>query len=204
VETVEVALLALMAAAVAALVLAERADSQAGKWVAKPLASAAFVALGWPGVDALLFAALVLSFLGDLCLVPKDRRVFRAGILLFLLAHVAFGGAFLLRAPSWPVVALALVPLVAAALVVARWILGRVPRELKGAVVAYMVVITAMVALAAGTTPWLFLPALAFWTNDILLARDRFVQRSWLNRLYGLPLYYGAMAVFALFARGTL
>lgn len=203
-EALDVALILLVAAATAGLILAERRDSRAGTWIAKPLASAAFVALGWPGVDLLLFAALVLSFLGDLCLVPRDKRIFRAGILLFLLAHIAFSAAFFLRGPDASRVVLALVPLVAAAFLISRWILPKVPRELKGAVIAYVVVITAMVALAAGTTWLLFLPALAFWTNDILVARDRFVERSWLNRAYGLPLYYGAMVLFALQAGGAL
>ena len=203
-EPIELALLAVIALATGALILAEKRDSRAGMWVAKPLASAAFVALGWPGVDLLLFGALVLAFLGDLCLVPQDRRIFRAGILLFLLAHVAFGAAFVVRGVLWELAGPALVPLVVAAFFIARWILPTVPAELKGAVIAYVVVITGMVALAAGTSWTIFLAALAFWTNDILVARDRFVQRSWLNRAYGLPLYYGSMAIFALLARGTL
>lgn len=222
-EPLVLALLATMALAVVALILAERGGSRAGMWVAKPLASAAFVAiavvpqsgsetamsadfagLAWSTIDGRLFVALALAFLGDLCLIPADRRIFRAGVLLFLLAHVAFGAAFLALGVSWGLAALALMPLVAAAILVARWILPGVPSELKGAVVAYVVVITGMVALAAGTSWTILAAALAFWTNDILVARDRFVQRSWLNRAVGLPLYYGAMAMFALFARGTL
>lgn len=193
----------MVAAATAGLILAERARSRAGIAVAKPVASLAFVALGWPTVDGALFAALVLSFLGDLCLVPEDVRAFRAGILLFLLAHVAFGFAFLARGVSWPVALLAVVPLAVAAALVVRWILPTTPRELKPAVLAYVVVITGMVALAAGASWLLLAPALAFWTNDILIARDRFVARSWLNRAFGLPLYYGAMVAFALASRGA-
>lgn len=202
-EPLALALAAVVAVATAGLILAERARSRAGIAVAKPVASLAFVALGWPTVDGALFAALVLCFLGDLCLIPEDVRVFRAGIVLFLLAHVAFGYAFLARGVAWPVAGLAVVPLVAAAVVVTRWILPTTPRELKPAVLAYVVVITAMVALAAGAS-WFFLaPALAFWTNDVLIARDRFVARSWLNRAFGLPLYYGAMVAFALASRGA-
>lgn len=204
VDALHVALLVVIAVSTGGLVLAERSSSQRGIWIAKPLASAAFVALGVPVADPWLFVALVLSFLGDLCLVPKDARVFRAGILLFLLAHVAFVGAFLARGPSWPLVAIALAPLSLAAIAVARWILPKAARELKGAVVAYVIVITVMVAVAAGSGLMLAVPALMFWTNDILVARDRFVAQSWLNRLAGLPLYYGAMALFALHASGWL
>lgn len=203
-EPIAVTLLVLITAATAGLILAERTGSRVGMWVAKPLASAAFVALGWPGVDLWIFIALVLSFFGDLCLIPTDKRIFRAGIVLFLLAHVAFSVAFVFRGVAWERAGLALVPLVSAAFFIGGWILPHVPRELKGAVLAYIVVITGMVALAVGTTWWLALAAVAFWSNDILVARDRFVERSWLNGAYGLPLYYGAMAVFALVARGTL
>lgn len=68
-----------------------------------------------------------------------------------------------------------------------------------------MLVISAMVAAAAGAvgagaSPWLLGAALAFYGNDILVARDRFVVRDWRHRLVGLPLYYGSMAAFALIA----
>ena len=204
-DTLDLVLVLGIAASVVALILAERKESERGQWIFKPLASALFVILGFPVFDGWLFAALVLSFLGDLCLVPKDKRIFRAGILLFLLAHVGFSGAFLARGIDWTWTGLALVPLVVAAALVARWILPKAPKELKGAVIAYMIVITAMVALAVGThDPAMMVAALAFWTNDILVARDRFVTRSWLNRAYGLPLYYGAMVVFALTASASL
>ncbi|HUR67978.1 MAG TPA: lysoplasmalogenase family protein [Candidatus Thermoplasmatota archaeon] len=199
----------LYAALVVALILAERAGSRAGMWATKPLTSLVFVAMGLsdglPDTSAgrLLLTALVFSFAGDLCLIPTEARVFRAGILLFLLAHVAFVGAFLALGVAWAWAALALLPLAGAAWRVARWILRGVPHELRRAVVAYVVVITAMVAtaagaVAAGASPLLLVAALAFWTNDILVARDRFVTKTWVNRAMGLPLYYGAMLLFAL------
>lgn len=202
-------LLGLVVVATAALILAERAGSRPWMWVTKPLASAGFVAIGLAdGLPATgagwgLLLALVLSFAGDFFLIPVQARLFRVGILLFLLAHVAFLGAFLAAGISWGYAAVALVPLAAAAWIVARWILPKVQAELKRAVVAYVLVITLMVAgaagaVAAGASPILLVAALMFWTNDILVARDRFVTRTWVNRLVGLPLYYGAMVLFAL------
>lgn len=169
-------------------------------WLSKGAASACFVALGVIShAAAPMLAALVLAFAGDLLLVPRDARVFRVGIVGFLLAHVALGAAFVLRGERWLRVPAALVPLILAAVLVARALLPRVPRPLRGAVLAYMVVISAMVALSAGATPaWLILPALAFYANDLLVARDRFVTQAFWHRLVGLPLYYGAMAAFAL------
>lgn len=195
-----------VALAVAGYLVAERRGHMLGMWLTKPLASALFVALAIPPRDTWLFAALVLSFLGDLLLIPKEPRIFRAGILVFLLAHVAFIAAFLAMGVAWTWAAGALAPLLLAAALVARWILPRVSRDLKLAVLAYMIVITAMVAIAAGSvaagaSPLLLGAALAFWTNDVLVARDRFATRSSWNRVLGLPLYYGAMVVFAILAR---
>lgn len=205
-----VACLTVIALATAGCIEGERRGSRAILWATKPVASAAFVALGLGGTPggALGFgilAALILSFFGDLLLIPSDRRIFRASILTFLLAHVAFVAAFVGRGVSWGWTAAAAAPLAVAGALIGRWLLPHVSAALKPAVIAYMVVISAMVAAAAGAvgagaTPWLLAAAIAFYANDVLVARDRFVVRTWLHRLVGLPLYYGAMAAFALIA----
>lgn len=204
------ACLAVIGLATAGCIEGERRDARGIIWATKPVASAAFVALGFGGASggALglgILAALVLSFFGDLLLIPSDRRIFRASILTFLLAHVAFVAAFLGHGASWGWTAAALVPLALSAALIGRWLLPHVAAALKPAVLAYMVVISAMVAAAAGAvgagaTPWLLAAGIAFYANDVLVARDRFVTRTWLHRLVGLPLYYGAMAAFALIA----
>jgi len=56
----------------------------------------------------------------------------------------------------------------------------------------------AVLALGVASAMALAVAALAFWTNDLLVARDRFVtSRPW-HRAVGLPLYYAAMVAFAL------
>jgi uncharacterized membrane protein YhhN len=167
-------------------------------WLTKGAASACFVALGVISrAAAPMMIALALAFGGDLLLVPKDARVFRAGIVVFLLAHISLSVAFvLLGDESWTRVSFAIPLLIVAAFTVARALLPRVPPTLRAAVVAYMIVISGMVALAAGAG-WLVVPALAFYANDLLVARDRFVEKRFWHRAVGLPLYYGAMAAFA-------
>jgi uncharacterized membrane protein YhhN len=66
----------------------------------------------------------------------------------------------------------------------------------------YMVVIGVMATLACGVTaaggPWaVAVGALAFTASDISVARDRFVQHEFLNRAWGLPLYYAAQLLLA-------
>ena len=199
----------LCAAAVAGLLGAERRGSQAGLWLTKPVASLAFVwaALAMGALETtygqLVLLGLVLCLLGDLLLIPLERpAVFRAGVFAFLAGHVAYSAAFLTRPIS-------LAGLVAAAVLLAlvlggvlRWLGSSLPKDMAGPVRAYMVVIGLMSALACGVTaaggPWAVAAgALAFTASDVSVARDRFVRPEFVNRAWGLPLYYAAQLLIA-------
>lgn len=197
------------AVAVAALLLAEWRGSRAGVWCAKPVASLAFVALalqsgaiGSP-YGTWLLAGLVSCMAGDLLLIPTERpSMFRAGILAFLLGHVAFAVAFLTRPLSW-------LGLVGAGLVlfgllraVLRWLRPRLAADMVVPVHAYVIVIGAMAAVACAVSlaggPWqVAAGALAFAASDVAVARDRFVAPGFVNRAWGLPLYYAAQLTLA-------
>ena len=49
----------------------------------------------------------------------------------------------------------------------------------------------------AGSTPLILGGALAFYLSDLSVARDRFIREAFVNRLWGLPLYYGAQLLLA-------
>ena len=195
-----------LAAAVAALVAAEYRGSRTGIWLAKPLASSAFIAValangatatsyGW-----LVLAALALSWLGDVLLIPDDDRVFRAGVAAFGLAHVAYLAAFVLRGVDLSSAAPAAVAAACAVILAARWLRPHVPADMKLPVNAYMAIISAMVVAAAGAAhadPWILVGALLFYASDLLVARQRFVSPSPWNPSIGLPLYYAAQLVLA-------
>ena len=71
------------------------------------------------------------------------------------------------------------------------------------AVVAYMAVISLMVALAAGTLgtrggALIVAGAVLFYASDIFVARERFVKPGFDNTVLGLPLYYGGVTLLAL------
>jgi uncharacterized membrane protein YhhN len=204
-----VAYVAGTALAVAGLLASERAGARAGVWVFKPLASSGFLAAAVAagalrtGYGRLIFAGLVLSWLGDVLLIPRDSpAVFRAGVLSFLLGHVAFAIAFLARGIDWAWAAAAGVATVGALLVIVRWLAPHLPADMRGAAHAYMVVISVMVVAAVGTfgarsNLALVAGALAFYLSDLSVARDRFVVNELVNRLWGLPLYYGAQLLLA-------
>lgn len=195
-------------AALAGLLVAEARGLRLLAFVCKPLASAGFVGAALAAgasetsYGRMVLAALVLSWIGDVLLLSQRSGPFLGGLGAFLLGHVAFGAAFVLRGvdPAWSLAALAV--LVLPALVVDRWLLPHVPASLKVPVRAYVVVITLMLALAVGTrgegATWLIpAGALAFYLSDLSVARDRFLRETLVNQLWGLPMYYAAQLLLA-------
>ena len=82
-----------------------------------------------------------------------------------------------------------------------------VPKELKAPVIAYIAVISLMVAAAGSTNAvsadWRIpLGATAFYVSDIFVARDRFAAPGLINRYLGLPLYSGGQLLLAWAAGG--
>jgi uncharacterized membrane protein YhhN len=197
------------ALAVAGLLWAEHRGSRQGLWLAKPAASLAFI---WAGIAAgaldstygqLVLSGLVLCLIGDVLLIPLDRpAVFRAGVFAFLAGHVAYSAAFMTQPLDPYGLAGGAILLVIVVGGVLRWLAASVPADMAWPVRVYMVVIGVMSTLACGLTaaggPWaVAVGALAFTASDISVARDRFVQHEFLNRAWGLPLYYGAQLLLA-------
>jgi uncharacterized membrane protein YhhN len=196
--------------AVAALLWAERRESQAGKWLAKPVASLAFVAVAVfsdaiaSDYGRLILLGLALCLVGDVLLIPEGRaNVFRLGVFAFLSGHVAFAAAFLTqpRSSSW--LALAAMALGVVLWRVWRWLRAALPDDMRVPVQAYFVVIAVMTALAcavtgAGGSALVASGAIAFTASDVSVARDRFVRKDFRNRAWGLPLYYLAQVLLAL------
>jgi uncharacterized membrane protein YhhN len=194
------------AAAVGGLLAAERRGAPAGVWLAKPLASTGFVALALSlgATDGeygrWVLAALVFGWLGDVLLIA--RRTFTAGLVSFLVGHLAFAAAFLARGVSWPWLAAGAAAAGAGAWIALRWLGPHVPAALVLPVRAYVVVITAMVAAAvgafgAGGGLALLAGAVGFFASDLSVARESFVAPSFTNKLWGLPLYYASQLLLA-------
>lgn len=206
--TVSVTLLAL-----AGLLVAERIGSRSGVWIAKPLASTGFVATGLvaAGADRLVtgdsysifvLSGLVLSWWGDVLLIPKQRpSLFRAGILAFLLGHIAYAGAFASAGLGYATAGAAALGLGGVAAWVLRRLRPNVPPDLVVPVYAYVAVISAMVVCAASTQAparaTILAGALLFYVSDLAVARDRFIAPGFSNAAWGLPLYYCAQLVLA-------
>lgn len=195
------------AAFVAALVWAERFRPGLRPG-AKLAASTAFVAVALQAgaLDSSygrwVLAALVLSAIGDAALLNDSTKAFLAGLGAFLVAHLAYVGAFVIRGLDSLVFLLSLVVLMVVAGLVVRWLWSSVESQLRGPVVVYAVVITAMVAAAVATaaadsTVAIPIAAVAFYLSDLAVARERFMSSGFINKAWGLPVYFAAQYVFA-------
>ena len=210
-----IALTLLCVAAVAVLLAATATHRRWLELVSKPVASAAFIAVGFVAVGGAsplghdyatrVLAGLVLGAAGDVALLGESKRAFLAGLVLFLLGHLAYVAAFAALVPpaAW-VGGLAVAPFAVGAVVLA--LLWSRLGSMRAPVVAYVVVIGLMVAGALAVVSHraggaaslrIALGAVLFWLSDLAVARDRFVGKSFVNRAWGLPAYYGGQLVLA-------
>lgn len=194
------------------LVLAGRGESQPLKRFFKPPASLSFIlaglaagALDTPFGQAVL-AALVFCAIGDVLLIPKSKAYFLAGMASFGLGHAAYIAAFSIGGVAVSLLAAAVLVLMLALSAAVFFWLREELGAMKGPVAAYSLIISFMVA--AGAAHFAFAPsaksatlaaaAAAFALSDVSVARDRFGKGGFINRLWGLPLYYAAQCLFAI------
>jgi len=209
-------IIAFCSACVAALLFAEYRGRDGLRWVAKPAASAAFVALAVSGgalasdYGRFILGGLALCMVGDILLIPRTARFFLAGMGAFALGHLAYAFAF---AAIWAGVGgLAAIAGLAVFLAIG-FILKRLWLHLgafRTPVAAYCLIIAVMTAMSFSTVSpdmgtqgngapyWLAAGgAVGFALSDISVAYDQFVKRDFRNRLWGLPLYYCAQLMLA-------
>ncbi|HSJ56004.1 MAG TPA: lysoplasmalogenase [Anaerolineae bacterium] len=188
-------------------------DRQVYLW--KPLSTVLVIAIALlslpqpearPAFTWWVTAGLVLSLGGDVALMFKSSRAFLVGLVLFLLAHIAYAAGFTLFNGFHPqdlVTAVALLIIAVPIYLYLRPGLGRMHTP----VVLYILVILVMVHRALSTffgdtftttQAWLLsLGAILFLLSDLILAVDRFRHPFELGRLR-LHLYYAGQILIAL------
>lgn len=154
----------------------------------------------------LVLAGLILGLVGDVCLALKGEAAFRAGLVSFLLGHVAYVVAFAGLIPPGGWFNPGFLAICAVSGLAFLWLRSSLGNMMVP-VLAYVVVITLMVLAALAAVfnealpragAWLvFGGALVFYLSDLCVARDRFKKPGWDNRLVGLPLYYGGQFFIA-------
>ncbi len=192
------------------LVFAEHRDHPRLRVASKGLASTSFLVQAWicgvpmAGPAGLaLSLGLLVSAIGDLCLLSRAQRSFLLGLGAFFLAHLAYSGAFWLMGVDLVSSAATGAVAVLTGALSWRWLSPHVG-ALRVPVLAYVAAICGMVTLAGGTlgaapdtgraillgSAWVFL------ISDLCVARDRFIAPGPSNRTLGLPLYYLAQLGF--------
>jgi uncharacterized membrane protein YhhN len=208
----------LLVVTVTLLIRAELLEKRRQVYVFKPLSTllviaTALLSLLEPAPDLTYTVGVVIGLLfslgGDVALMFKEsRKAFMLGLVLFLLAHVAYTVVFILlgRFSAWDLLSVGLLLAAGAGFyTLLRPNLG----SMRGPVIAYMVVISLMVNRAAATlvspafTPgqaaMILSGAVLFYLSDVMLAANRF-WRPWRYNRISLAFYYGGQLLIALAA----
>ena len=189
----------------AALLYFEKNENRKGVLPTKTLLSLLFIITGlsqvhlWQPFTVFIILGLVFCLGGDILLaLPRDRMFF-FGLISFLLGHVCYVIGFFWIAGIGAMTYMGVTATVVIGIPIYRWLKPHLG-SMQKPVMAYMAVISLMLIAAwsllgtssqANAGRWLvFLGAFSFYVSDIFVARDRFLKNAFINRLWGLPLYY--------------
>jgi uncharacterized membrane protein YhhN len=203
------ALVTLTGIACLALVALLLLDFRAPAAVAKFIASTAFLGVAvrsgaWSSIyGRLILLGLAFSWFGDMLLIGQSRVAFLSGLVVFLLAHIAYVSAFVRHGYHRGWIWGAVVPLTAVAIAVFTWLEPHTPEALMFPVRAYIVVISLMVIFAIGTqgrggSRLIVTGAVLFFLSDLSVAALRLVQTEYPTYVLGLPFYYAGQVCLAL------
>jgi len=171
------------------------------EYVAKPLTMIGLIGVAlaldpqYSDMRAAFVIALACSLVGDVFLMlPGDRFV--AGLAAFLAAHLAYAAGFLLGPGSVGGLAIGALITAAVAIPLGVHLVRAVRREAPAVVtpvMAYIVVISVMVACATGLgNAWAIVGAWLFFASDALIGETRFVR----------PIRHGDLAVIVTYHVG--
>jgi len=179
------ALLALTAAVAIVDWIAVARGSTRVEYVAKPLTMVGLIGVAlaidpaYSDMRAAFVIALACSLVGDVFLMlPGDRFV--AGLAAFLAAHLAYTAGFVLGPGAVGGLAIGALIVAVVAIPFGVHIVRAVRRSAPAVVtpvVAYLVVISVMVASATGLgNAWAIVGAWLFFASDALIGETRFVR----------------------------
>ncbi len=195
------------------LLFFENKENLKGKLPTKSLLSALFVLCAAiqphpePTYFRWVFVGLAFCLGGDMLLALPQERMFRFGLIAFVVGHLFYIAAFAHLAELNPMTFMGAAFSLAVSSAIYVWLrpyLGR----MHAPVVLYIIVISGMLCgawsvlgmqvLSWGGRALVFVGALCFYGSDLFVARDRFIKKTFANRLIGLPLYYAAQFMIAI------
>lgn len=201
-------LVVLSASGCVALVTFQLLQFDAAAAAAKLIASTAFVAVAIQAgalhcsYGRIILLGLVFSWFGDTFLLGQSQHFFLLGLCAFLLAHIAYIAAFIVKGINGRWIAIAILPVAVVAVAVSIWLTPHLPSGLVIPVRLYTVVISLMLVAAIGTrgrgaTILILAGGLMFFLSDLSVAALRLAQSSFPTYVWGLPLYYAGQLCLA-------
>lgn len=192
-------LVAMVVAAAGGTWIAVAEKNRRLEYICKPLTTVLLVALAstvepeHTGTRAWFVVALVFSLVGDVCLMlPRD--LFLAGLGSFFVAHLAYVVGLLLDGVGMGRLLTGMLLVAIAIVVIGTRLVAAVSDkepDLVLPVMAYIGVISAMVASAIGTGQSLAIGgALLFYASDTILGWTRFVREYTHSRLAIMATYH--------------
>ena len=200
------------------LLVYEKREEEKPRLIAKTILSCLFVFVAFlqpspvPSYGNFILIGLIFCLAGDVCLALPGDKIFRAGLVAFLVGHIFYviGFTYLVPVSNWFIPGAILFWVFS--LLVFLWLRPHL-KAMMVPVVVYILVITVMASGAwavfdkSASAFWgrifVFVGALLFYVSDVFVARNQFVKREFLNRLIGLPLYYAGQFLLA-FSVGLL
>jgi uncharacterized membrane protein YhhN len=197
----------------AAILWADRNENRNLLLVTKSCLSVLFVLVAWwqkwiiVSYAGVMLGGLICCLLGDVFLVFQNDRSFLLGLISFLLGHLLYLTAFI-QVACWGSWALfGGIACVLSVVLVLSWLWDHLG-SMRVPVIVYTLVIAGMVIGALGVFGCenlsskarlaVLLGAVLFFISDLFVANERFKKHSFVNRLLGLPLYYGGQFLLAI------
>jgi uncharacterized membrane protein YhhN len=160
----------------------------------------------------LMLIGLICCMAGDICLVFPQKAMFLTGLVVFLVGHIWYTVAFFHTAAIHQLTWIGFLVVLVAGGWIFLWLKPHLG-SMKLPVLFYVIFISLMVCgawtvmgyanFARSGRILVFAGALLFYFSDLLVARQRFIKKAYLNRLFGLPLYYAGQFLLA-FSTGVL
>ena len=159
-----------------------------------------------------LLIGLIFCLVGDVCLAFPQKNAFMGGLVAFLAGHVFYVISFisLISILHWISTEMFIIFVVSA--LIFFWLRPHL-KSMLIPVLLYILVITVM-ASGAWAVFWkssflisgrvlILVGSFCFYFSDVFVARNKFVEEEYRNRLLGLPLYYTGQFMLA-FSTGLL
>jgi len=156
-----------------------------------------------------VITGLVFSLGGDVALMfQEDKKAFRLGLVLFLLAHIVYTAIFTIIGQFSGLSAICALVMLLSGLGIYRLIQSKLG-NMKVPVIAYIVIISLMViqSVSVFANPdisdfhgtMMVIGAILFYISDVILAANRF-WRPWKYNRISLTFYYSGQMLIALAA----